>query len=214
MRAAEQFRGDVVARRKDYHAEVQQIPVEDRVFIDESGIATTVVRRFARALGGRRAVVRAPAGRYEKLTLLGPTALSGLLALMTIPAATDGTVFLAFIQQVLAPELRQAKWSSSTTWLRISSPGVRAAIEGAGFRVIFLPPYPRSGTEIEPCWSKMKEFLRSRAATTRDTLEVAVADAMNIITTQDARGWFRYCGYQVDVKTALTLAPCQSYPRL
>jgi hypothetical protein len=24
-----------------------------------------------------------------------------------------------------------------------------------------------------------------------------VADAMNSITAQDARGWFRHCGYQV-----------------
>ena len=38
--------------------------------------------------------------------MLGAIALTGLLALMTIPAATDGAVFLAFIQQVLVPALR------------------------------------------------------------------------------------------------------------
>lgn len=171
--------------------------MEDLVFIDESGVTTNMVRRFARALGGRRAVGRAPAGRYEKLTLLGAIAMSGLLALMTIPAATDGAVFLAFIQQVLVPELRAGQVVVFDNLAPHKQPGVRAAIEGAGCRVIFLPPYTPEWNPIEPCWSKMKEFLRSRAATTRDTLEAAVADAMNTITTQDAHGWFRHCGYQI-----------------
>lgn len=167
------------------------------MFIDESGVTTNMVRRFARALGGRRAVGRAPAGRYEKLTLLGAIALSGLLAMMTIPAATDGAVFLAFIQQVLVPELRAGQVVVFDNLAPHKQPAVRAAIEKAGCRVIFLPPYTPEWNPIEPCWSKMKEFLRSRAAATRDTLEAAVADAMNTVTTQDAHGWFRHCGYQV-----------------
>lgn len=171
--------------------------MEDLVFIDESGITTHMVRRFARARRGRRAVGRAPAGRYEKLTLLGAIALSGLLALMTIPAATDGAVFLAFIQQVLVPELRPGQVVVFDNLAPHKQPAIRAAIEGAGCRVIFLPRYTPEWNPIEPCWSKMKEFLRARAARTRQTLETAVGDAMETVTAQDARGWFRYAGYKV-----------------
>ena len=171
--------------------------MEDLVFIDESGITTHMVRRFARARRGRRAIGRAPAGRYEKLTLLGAIALSGLLALMTIPAATDGAVFLAFIQQVLVPELRPGQVVVFDNLAPHKQPAIRAAIEGAGCRVIFLPRYTPEWNPIEPCWSKMKEFLRARAARTRETLEAAVGDAMETVTAQDARGWFRYAGYKV-----------------
>ena len=187
----------MVAQREAYQAEIQQVPVEDLVFIDESGITTNMVRRFARALDGRRAIGRAPAGRYEKLTLLGAIALTGLLALMTIPASTDSAVFLAYIQQVLVPELRPGQVVVFDNLSPHKQPAVRKAIEGAGCRVIFLPPYTPEWNPIEPCWSKMKEFLRSRAANTRDALEAAVADAMETITPQDARGWFRHCGYSV-----------------
>jgi transposase len=186
-----------VAQRQAYQAEIQQIPVEDLVFIDESGVTTNMVRRFARALGGRRAIGRAPAGRYEKLTLLGAIALTGLLALMTIPASTDSAVFLAFIQQVLVPELRPGQVVVFDNLSPHKRPAIRKAIEDAGCRVIFLPPYTPEWNPIEPCWSKMKEFLRSRAASTRDALEDAGADAMETITPNDARGWFRHCGYEV-----------------
>jgi len=187
----------VVAQREAYLAEIQQIPAEDLVFIDESGVTTHMVRRFARALGGSRAIGRAPAGRYEKLTLIGAIALSGLLALMTIPASTDSAVFLAFVQQVLVPELRPGQVVVFDNLSPHKKPTVKKAIEAAKCRVIFLPPYTPEFNPIEPCWSKMKEFLRSRAVTTRDALEAAVADAMETITPQDARGWFRHCGYKV-----------------
>jgi hypothetical protein len=54
------------------------------VFIDETGITTHMVRRFARALQGSRAIGRAPAGRYQSLTMVGAITLKGLQALMTI----------------------------------------------------------------------------------------------------------------------------------
>ena len=190
----------MATQREAYLAEIQQIPVEDLVFIDESGVTTNMVRRFARALGGCRAIGRAPAGRYEKLTLIGAIALSGLLALMTIPASTDSAVFLAFIREVLVPELRPGQVVVLDNLSPHKEPKVRKAIEDAGCRVIFLPPYTPEWNPIEPCWSKMKEFLRSRAATTRDALEAAVADAMEAVTPHDARGWFRHCGYNVALK--------------
>lgn len=187
----------MVAQRAAFQAEIQQIAPEDLVFVDESGITTHMVRRFARALGGGRAVGRAPAGRYEKLTLLGAIALPGLLALMTIPAATDEAVFLAFIEEVLVPELRPGQVVVFDNLAAHKRPAITAVIEKAGCRVILLPPYTPEWNPIELCWSKMKEFLRSRAARTLQTLETAVIDAMDAVSAQDAHGWFHHCGYNI-----------------
>ena len=187
----------MVAERAAFQAEIQRIAPEDLVFVDESGITTQMVRRFARALGGSRAVGRAPAGRYEKLTLLGAIALTGLLALMTIPAATDEAVFLAFVEQVLVPELRPGQVVVFDNLAAHKRPAITAAIEKAGCRVMLLPPYTPEWNPIEPCWSKMKEFLRARAARTREALETAVVDAMDAVSARDACGWFRHCGYKI-----------------
>jgi hypothetical protein len=37
--------------------------------------------------------------------------------------------------------------------------------------------------------------LRVTGARSRETLEAALGPALATITTQDARGWFRLCGY-------------------
>jgi hypothetical protein len=44
-----------------------------------------------------------PWGQWERLTVLGALGLEGVVASMSIAAATTGAVFLAFLEQVLIP---------------------------------------------------------------------------------------------------------------
>lgn len=154
-------------------------------------------RLYARAPRGERAFSRAPAGRYEQLTLLGALSLSGLCALMTIPAFTDEPVFQAFVDQVRVPSIRAGQTVVLDHLPAHKRPGVRASIEKAGCKLLFLPRYSPEYNPIEPCWSKMKNALRTRAARMLDALEEALAAAMESITPRDARGWFSHCGYKL-----------------
>jgi transposase len=152
-------------------------------------------RRFARALRGHRAIGRAPAGRYERLTLLGALTLKGLSALMTIPAFTNRAVFAAFVEQVLVPSLRPGQVVVLDNLPAHKYPEVEQAIRAAGCRLLFLPRYSPEYNPIELCWSKVKNRLRSQAARTLELLQAAVGDAQELITSEDATGWFTHCGY-------------------
>jgi transposase len=59
---------------------------------------------------------------------------------------------------------------------------------------MFLPPYSPDLSPIELCWSKVTQFLRSCEARTLESLDQAIAEAINYITKEDAFGWFNYCG--------------------
>jgi transposase len=174
---------------------MQAIAPDDLVFIDETGITTSMIRTHARARGQQRALSRAPAGRYERLTLIGGIGLTGLRAMMTIPAFANEAVFLAFVEKVLVPELRPGQVVVLDNLAAHKRPSIRAAVEGAGCRLEFLPRYSPEWNPIEACWSKMKNHLRTRAARTLQSLEAGVLEAMDTISAQDARGWFRHCGY-------------------
>lgn len=195
LRASEQLKAEIAAEREAFWIEIRRIPVEDLIFLDEAGITTNMVRAYARAARGKRALSRAPAGRYERLTLLGAITLTGLQAMMTIPAFTDAPVFHAFVKEVLVPVLRPGQVVVMDNLPAHKRPEIQTLIEGAGCRVLFLPRYSPEWNPIEMCWSKMKNFLRSLGARTLEALEAAVKAAMDIITDQDARGWFQHCGY-------------------
>ena len=76
------------------------------IFLDESGVSTQMTRRYARAPRGVRVHETTPEGNWKILTILGAMSLSGMIATMTIEAATDAEIFLAYLDQVLCPMLR------------------------------------------------------------------------------------------------------------
>jgi len=168
------------------------------VFVDESGIDTHMVRRYARAAPGARAHGSVPFGGYQRLTILGGLALEGLLGVMSIPAATDTPVFLAYLDHVLIPELVEKKPGAMVVLDNLKPhlvPQVREKLQAAGLRLLYLPPYSPDFAPIEQAWSKLKTLLRAAAARTVEALESALAEVLDSITAADAMGWFQHCGY-------------------
>lgn len=70
--------------------------------------------------------------------------------------------------------------------------GPREAVEAAGARVEYTPPYSPDINPVEQCWSKVKTFLRKAKAGTRELKEATLQ-----ITAADARAWFAHRGYPV-----------------
>ena len=73
------------------------------IFLDESGVSTQMTRRFARSLKGARVHESTAEGNWKILTILGAMSLRGMIATMTVEAATDTEIFLAYLDQVLCP---------------------------------------------------------------------------------------------------------------
>ena len=197
LRAAEQDREDVAEARTAWHAELAGIAPERLVFVDETGIDTRMTRTHARAARGRRAPGKVPWGRWERLTVIGALALDGVVASMSVAAATGTAVFLAFVEQVLAPALRERPEAIVVmdNLPAHKAEAVRAALDRAGLHHRYLPPYSPDLNPIEPAWSKLKTRLRAEGARTLEQLEAALGPALATITARDARGWFRLCGY-------------------
>ena len=114
---------------------------------------------------------------------------------MSIPAFTNDAVFRAFLDQVLLPELRPGQVVVLDNLPAHEQSAVERSIRAAGCRPLFLPRYGPEFDPIEPCWSKLKNHLRSMAARSLESLQGALLDGMNHITDSDARGWFRYAGH-------------------
>ncbi len=151
-------------------------------------------RLFARAVNGERAVGSIPGSKGGNVSLIGALNLGGLVAAMTVPGSTNTDVFLTYVTEILIPQL----WKGAIVVmdnLRVHhAERVRVAIESVGAKIKFLPPYSPDLSPIELCWSKLKQFLRSCEARTLESLNQAMALAVNYITEDDALGWFNHCG--------------------
>lgn len=116
---------------------------------------------------------------------------------MTIDSATDSEVFRVFVDRVLVPSLRPGNVVVMDNLSPHKAAGVAERINSVGAELIYLPPYSPDLNPIEPCWSKVKEWLRAAKTRTQDLLEQTIGRALKAVTASDARGWFRHCGYVV-----------------
>ena len=177
----------------EYWQVIGEVNIADLVFVDETGSNLAMTRRYARSPQGRRAYNDAPYQRGNNLTLIGAMALRGLIGEMTLPGATDGLAFKTYVTQVLVPNLWAGACVVMDNLPAHKVAGIREAIESVGATVVYLSPYSPDFSPIENCWSKVKEFLRARAARTYAQLDQAITDALSAVTPQDIIGWFTHC---------------------
>ena len=198
MRAAERETAEVERERQGWREAIAGIAPDRLVFLDESAALTNLTRAYGWSARGARAQGSAPCGHWERVTILGALGVDGILGAMSIPAATDGAVFHAYLERVLLPELRRTKPDAVLVMDNLGAhktAAVRALLNDAGFEYRYLPRYSPDLSPIEPAWSKVKGCLRTVAARTVDGLHAAIGPALDAISAQDARGYFRYAGY-------------------
>lgn len=174
------------------------ITPERLVFIDESAVLTSMARRYGRSPRGERAFAQVPFGNWKRLSVLGAIGIEGILATMSVEAATDGDTFAAYLEQVLLPVLRARKPDAVLVMDNLrphKTPEVQAVLDGSGFPYRYLPSYSPDLSPIEPGWAKVKSYLRRVAARTVEALQQTLAPALDSITAQDAAAFFRHCGY-------------------
>jgi len=165
------------------------------VFIDETGASTKMARRHGRAPRGERLRASIPHGHWKTTTFVGALRLSGMTAPMVLDGPMTGDWFLAYIQQILVPTLRPDDIVILDNLPAHKSVGVRQAIEAAGAKLRFLPPYSPDFNPIENAFSKLKALLRKAAARTVEQLWKVIGDSLDAFTTNECANYFAAAGY-------------------
>jgi transposase len=189
-RAHEQGRPEVQEKRQEFREALSGVDSHRLVFVDECGANTSMTRTYGRAPVGQRVSTDTP-GHWDSITLTCAIRLDGVTAVLAFPGATNMAMFENYVEDVLVPELQPG---DVVVWDHLPSHQSEAAVEaveGAGARVVPLPPWSPDLTPIEEMISKVKTAMRSLAARTTETVYAAFASALHEVTLEDIAGWFR-----------------------
>ena len=168
---------------------------EKLVFIDETGITTKMARLRGRAAKGQRCVAAIPFGHWMTTTVTAGLRLGGIAAPMLLDGPMDGEFFLAYVEQILVPELRPGDIVIMDNLPAHKVSGVRAAIEAAQANLLYLPPYSPDFNPIEMAFSKFKALLRAAAARTIPDLWDVIRIALDAFTPSEYQNYFAAAGY-------------------
>jgi transposase len=195
VRAAEQDRPDVAAARTAWADDQPGLDPDRLVFIDESGISTNMARLRGRAPRGERLVGKVPHGHWKMTTFVAALRSTALTAPCVIDGPMNGNAFLAYVEQILAPTLTPGDIVVLDNLSAHKVAGVRQAIEAAGARLLYLPPYSPDFNPIEQLFAKLKALLRKAAERSVDALWSRIASLLGAFPPEECANYLRNSGY-------------------
>lgn len=195
IHAAEQDRPDVQKQRLWWKAEMLGLDPRRLVFIDETGTNTKMVRRYGRGRRGQWVIGKVPHGHWKTTTFVAALRHDGLTAPLVVDGAINGDIFLAYVEQQLVRTLQPGDVVVMDNLASHKKAGVREAIEAAGARVVYLPPYSPDFNPIELVFAKLKWLLRSAGERTISALWRRLGELIDEFPPHECLNYFQHCGY-------------------
>jgi transposase len=152
------------------------------VFIDETCVTTNLARRYGWGLVGQRVIGKVPHGHWRISTFIAGLRNSGIIAPCVFNGAMDGELFLAYVEQQLAPALQEGDLLIADNLSSHKMAGVAAAVAARGAAIGFLPPYSPDLNPIELAFAKLKQALRAAAARTVEALWITIGQLVGTFT--------------------------------
>ena len=164
------------------------------IFLDETGFTTNMTRTHGYAPRGERLDAAAPAGHWRSTTFVGGLTADGFIAPMVLDGPMTGAAFVAYVDQVLAPEARPGDLLILDNLACHKTPAARAALARHGIDHLYLPPYSPDRNPIENAFSKLKRLARAAGERTVDGLWAGIGRWIDRFTPEECRNYFRHCG--------------------
>ena len=165
------------------------------MFIDETWVKTNMAPLRGWCSRGKRLIGKAPHGRWRTMTFIAALRIDGIDAPCVFDGPINGESFLAYIEQVLVPNLKPGDIVVIDNLGSHKGKAVRAAINSVGARLIFLPPYSPDLNPIEQVFAKLKAALRKAQARSIEAVVKEIARTLPSFSSGECANYFRHAGY-------------------
>ena len=165
------------------------------VFIDETSVKTNITRIRCRSSRGTRLTASAAFGSWGTQTLIAGLGPSDLIAPWVIKGAMDGPAFVAYIREVLIPQIEPGTVVILDNLATHKNKEAEEVLREHGCWVLFLAPYSPDLNPIEMAFSKLKAHLRRIGARSFMGVFQALSEICHLYTPQECWNYFCEAGY-------------------
>jgi transposase len=155
-------------KRQAYLNEVDKIPEEDRVYVDESGINEHLEREFGRAPRGVKVEDCKRGRKFHRVNVVAGQIHDeeGVrqVAALCYQGTMNGEKFEGWFEWNLLPSVGKGKTIIMDRASFHRKKNLEKICEKTGARLLFLSPYSPDFNPIEKTWANMKKALRDSAS--------------------------------------------------
>ena len=154
-----------------------------------------MTRLHGRCARGQRLLAKAPFGRWRTLTFLAALRSDRIDAPCVVDGPINGTSFLAYVEQILVPTLKQGDIVIMDNLGSHKGKAVRKAIRAAGAKLFFLPPYSPDLNPIEQVFAKLKTLLRKAGERTVEATWKRIGQLLDAFAPTECANYIKNAGY-------------------
>ena len=139
---------------------------------------------------------KVPHGHWNTSTFIAGLRNHGIIAPCVFNCAMDSELFLAYVEQQLAPALQAEDIVIADNLGCHKVVGVEEALAARGASILYLPSYSPDMNPIELAFAKFKQGLRTAAARTREALWETLGKLVSTFTATECANYFAHAGYR------------------
>jgi len=193
--AFEQARAAIVRRRQRWRSWQARLDPKRLVFIDETWIKTNMAPLRGWGPKGKRLRSFVPHGHWKTLTFLGALRCDQLAAPCVFDGPINGQCLRAYVEQQLVPVLKPGDIVIMDNLGSHKAATVRQAIQAAGARLWYLPPYSPDLNPIEQTFAKIKHWMRMAQKRTVEDTWRHLGQLLKTINPDECLNYFENAGY-------------------
>ena len=189
------MRPKIARRREQWRKYQNRLDPARLVFVDETWAKTNMAPLRGWAPVGERLRAKAPYGHWRTMTFIAALRHDRIDAPCVLDQPINGTSFLAWIEQFLAPTLAAGDIVILDNLSSHKHPAVRQAIRRAGAKLLFLPPYSPDLNPIEQVFAKLKHLLRAAAERTKEATWKRIGTLLDRFPPDECANYIKNSGY-------------------
>lgn len=143
---------------------LRKYKAEELVYVDESGIDSYVYYPWGYGKRGQIVYGEVSGHRYDRESFIAGKSNGKIIAPMCFKGTCNTSVFNAWVEKVLLPELRPGQIVVLDNASFHKSLRTKELLESVGCNLLFLPPYSPDLNPIEKFWATLKAKIRYSAS--------------------------------------------------
>jgi transposase len=149
-------------KRKRYKEVMKDIPTEELVYIDESGIDMTICKDRGWCKKNKKLIGKKSGKYYHRINIIAGLVNNKSIAPLIFNGCCNAKLFEAWIEQFLIKELKPGQIVIMDNASFHKSLKTKELIESVGCTLLFLPPYSPDLNPIEKFWANMKRWIKNQ----------------------------------------------------
>jgi transposase len=195
---------EIKKEQQDFKDGQPDLAFSNLVFLDETGLTTSLSQRLAFALKGGEPATLYRRTKGERRTIIGAIGTDGRTVFSVLDKGLRITSFKDFIEEKLLQILHKGDILIMDNLNVHKNKGCLELLASKGIIVLFQPRYSPEFNPIELTWAWMKQVLRRGPERKIELLAEQAIEKLKLISTDLCEKWARKCGYvKSDIKSKI-----------